>query len=469
MKLQFKKPMALSFAIACAAFTTNTLAAGFQINEHSAVSLGRALAGEAAIAENASALSHNPALASFFEGAHLSAGLSYIVPDINADGTTSNALFQAASGGRVGGPQPANADDVAPSAFVPNAYYLRPINDQLSFGLALNSHFGLSTEYGDDFVASDIANFAEVITININPSMSFKVNERLALGLGVSLVHAEGHIHTTFANYQDATLDGVAAQVNALRTGQGLDPISLDNEDVLDLQGDDWAFGFNAGLAWQATDDITLGLSYRSKVSLELEGDVSTDLNQVAQLATVPGLEGLAGLAAADALNDSASLSIDLPAISQAAIAWDITDALMLSASAHLIEWSSVQDLTVMVPRIPNGREIERLEWDDTWRFGLAAAYKVSDDITVRAGYAVDESPTNDEHRTLAIPDGDRNWLSLGATWAFADNMSVDAGYAYINGDQSPVSQFNPTTTTRFEGQSGGDASVFAVSFNYAL
>lgn len=460
MKQQLNKPLALSMAVACAVFTANTMAAGFQINEHSASSLGRALAGEAAIAENASALAHNPALASFFDGAHFSGGLSFIAPDVNARGNIASNITPTPTSFN------ADASDVAPDAVVPNAYYLRPINDSVAFGLSLNSHFGLSTDYGDDYVGSDLANLAEILTLNISPSLSYKFNDQLSVGLGVSFVYGEGHLLTTLAPFQQQVFEGGRQLFNA---APGLPdsrqiPAFTGNH-AAELEGDDWGFGFNFGLAYKPIDSVTIGLSYRSEVDLALSGEVNTDLEERAALNPAFGTVGVT------ALDNDGVLDLALPAISQFAVAWDVTSELKLSGSVHHIGWSSVPTITVNLPS-PNGgtfpRELEELLWDDTYRYGIAAAYKVTNDLTLRTGYALDETPTSDAHRTLAIPDGDRKWISVGATYALSETMSIDAGYTFINGDPSNVDQTSPLGSN-FRGTVEGDAQVFALSLNYAL
>ena len=63
-----KHILSLAVVAAIAAPLSNVQAAGFQLAEYSATGLGRAFAGEAAMADNASAQGRNPALLTYLEG-----------------------------------------------------------------------------------------------------------------------------------------------------------------------------------------------------------------------------------------------------------------------------------------------------------------------------------------------------------------------------------------------------------------
>lgn len=100
-------------------------AAAFQLAEVSTSGLGRAYAGEAAIADNASVVATNPALMSLFKTAQFSTGGVYIDSRINMNGdvassvTISNNMVRATQDGS------ASARNVVPGAFVPNLFSLR--------------------------------------------------------------------------------------------------------------------------------------------------------------------------------------------------------------------------------------------------------------------------------------------------------------------------------------------------------
>ncbi|MGL5462829.1 MAG: outer membrane protein transport protein, partial [Aeromonas veronii] len=131
----FKKSL---IAATIALATGQVHAAAFQLNEHSASGLGRAYAGEAAIADNASVLARNPAAMTTFDKMAVSVSGTYIKPDVDVDG-------------KIGGVLPASESGIAPAAFVPASYFIQPLNDQWAWGIGLFSNYGLSTEYSKTF------------------------------------------------------------------------------------------------------------------------------------------------------------------------------------------------------------------------------------------------------------------------------------------------------------------------------
>jgi|GEM_PF-4934980 len=304
------------FVFALEALSLTVFAGGFQINAHNAASIGRGLAGESALAESASSIGLNPALGSYLDGSHLSFGLVYLDLAASADGTVNSPFAPT--------PLPAKDGDLGPDAFIPHAYYLHELNDRVSLGLSLNTHFGLGVDYDDRFAATDFANLGEITTIYLSPSVSVQANPQLSLGFGVSLIQAESELETTVADYQQAAFEQLA----------GLRP-----ERVLRLKGDDTAFGFNLGLAWRPREDLTLGLSYRAETDLDFRAKVSSDLDDLAPLDPA--------FAAAAAFDGTGRSEITLPAASEAALAWNVNDDWMLSASAYHVGWSSVESLSV--------------------------------------------------------------------------------------------------------------------------
>lgn len=156
----FKKSL---IAAAVALASTQTFAAAFQLNEHSASGLGRAYAGEAAIADNAAVLSRNPAAMTTFDKMAVSVSGTYIRPDVDV------------SGDIYAGPNkltPASESNIAPDAFVPASYFIQPLNDQWAWGIGLFSNYGLSTEYTKTFAAGAGAGDTELLTLNINPNIA---------------------------------------------------------------------------------------------------------------------------------------------------------------------------------------------------------------------------------------------------------------------------------------------------------
>lgn len=167
-------------------------AAAFQLAEVSTSGLGRAYAGEAAIADNASVVATNPALMSLFKTAQFSTGGVYVDSRINMNGDVNAAIknlnMQFTKYGS------ASQRNVVPGAFVPNLYFVAPVNDKFALGAGMNVNFGLKSEYDDSYDAGIFGGKTDLTAINLNLSGAYRVTEGLSLGLGVNAVHANAQV-----------------------------------------------------------------------------------------------------------------------------------------------------------------------------------------------------------------------------------------------------------------------------------
>ncbi|MGJ8723684.1 MAG: OmpP1/FadL family transporter [Roseibacillus sp.] len=383
--------------------TPSLLGAGFQLAERSASGLGRAFSGEAAIADDASVVASNPAAMIMLGGEwNFSAGITYIDPGANA------TLYPALTGGN-GGPA-LKDDDIAESAWVPYVYGTKRINDKVAVGAGLFSTFGLRTNYETSTAALVATDYSEITTVNFNPSIAYRINDQLTLGAGFNVMYAEGEITSLAPGGMGARLFG--------------------------LEGDDIAFGYNIGFLYELSERTRIGLHYRSSMKLELEGDVTLS---PAFNTLVPG-----GVFDVDGVYDG-TLDVELPATVELSLYHEVNDKWAFHGDILWTQWSSFETLEpktgvvnanpfAPVPVDPILATPEN--WNDAFRYSIGATYQHNDSWTFRTGIAYDESPVDDEFRTLRIPDGDRIWLSLGASYAVTENMKIDAGYSFVMVDE---------------------------------
>lgn len=431
--------------LSAAALSPFAYSAGFQISETSASGMGRANAGEAARVDNAGAMAKNPAVMSYFDKQAVSVVGHYIMPDINVEGTNNP------------GNQNADANDIAPSAFVPGAFYVMPINDQWAFGVALNSRFGLSTDYGDDYAASEHATEASIKSIYLTPSVSYKLNDSITFGLGISYITGEGELKNNSSAATQANISGglqlqgipaIAANAMAPPAGSAL----------LDLEADGDAFGWNIGMMWQVNADARIGFSYMSKVDLDTDADY-TRYSAAGSAATISG-----GPTAWRPVYEqkSGTLTFNLPDVAEVAYTQKIGEKWDLSASIQYTGWSAFESIKV------DDDVLKEENWDNAMRYSIGADYAVSEDIIFRFGYAFDESPVEDENRTLSIPDADRNWFSIGGTFALPAG-SIDAGLTYVKGKKVDVTETSDAGTT-FSGElSKTNAMIVSLGYNISF
>lgn len=400
------KQIKLSLLLAAASFSSLSYGAGFAIQEQSVTGLGRAFAGSAAVADDASTIFFNPAGLTYLESSELAVGLNFIKPKSDFRDEGSSYPFGSLTGN--------DGKDAGREALVPNIYYAHKISDNAFAGIGISAPFGLVTEYSDSWVGRYHAIKSDLKTININPSFAFKPTEKLSVGLGVSLQYIDLELTQAVDVGTACTVAGgaVAAACGGLTANDG----------KAKLTADDWSWGYNLGLIYQATDATRLALNYRSKVSHHLTGDGKWSLPTNAQ----PHASTLGFL------NGDISGDVDLPESASFAIHHQINDKWTIMGDATWTRWNRFQELAInsAVDKLDTTKEEK---WENSMRYGIGLDYKHNDKWTFRGGVAYDETPVPDaQHRTARIPGNDRKWVSVGASYKLRDNLTIDAAYTHI-------------------------------------
>ena len=385
-------------------------AAAFQLSEISTSGLGRSYAGEAAINDNAAVIATNPALMSYFKRPEFSLGAIYVDPTVN-----------------VKGPSPEfDHNNIAPNSPIPTVYALYPINDKFAVGGGVNVNYGLSTEYNNQYAGGFIGGKTELKSINFNLSGAYKLTNNISAGLGFNAVYADALIE----RYAGALSD---------RLGALKQPLGVTNSTLISkVEGDKWGYGWNAGLAYEINENNRLGLAYHSHVSIDFDGDYSNALPRslsgpyASYDQTYQGALAQMGLVPTGGMVIPGSLKLVLPAYWEVSGYHKILDKLAFHYSWKYTEWSRFNDLEGI------GGDGKRLfykneDFKNSSRLAIGTSYDITDKFIIRAGIAHDESAA-ENHHSLSIPDTNRFWYSLGATYHVTPNISVDAAFAHLRG-----------------------------------
>jgi long-chain fatty acid transport protein len=377
----------------CAAVTlpaADANAAGFALKEQSAAAQGNSFAGATAGAEDVTYMFFNPAGLTRQEGHQVAVVLSYIAPSAETSDATSV----------IGG---SGVQDGGESALVPAAYFMWSLSPDLKLGMGINAPFGLKTEYDPTWAGRMYAIESELKTININPTVAYKLNDMISIGAGLQI------------QYSDVTL------TNDLN-GLGL---------IGELTGDDWGVGATLGLLVEFSESTRAGLGYRSQISHTLEGEFT----------------------AGGSLVDTVTADLTTPDQVTAGLYHDINDQFAVMAEIGWTNWSTFDEIRV---KFDSGGpdNVTPEDWDNVWFGAVGVTWKASENLAIRGGIAYDQSPIPDATRTPRIPGEDRTWLSLGVNYAPTPNFSIDAGYTHIFVDDSTVNVTyapTPNLTATFE------------------
>jgi long-chain fatty acid transport protein len=359
-------------------------ASGFQLQEQTASGLGVAYSGMQATAQDAGVVFWNPAAMPLLKTSQLAASMHYIDTSfefVSAGPPPSGSTWDArGEGGNAGG-----------GNWVPAVYGTLKLKPRLFAGLAVDAPFGLKTQWQNPWAGSFYALTSEVKTLNINPTVGYRLGRHVLLGGGMS--------------YQRLTATLTSAVTPLVPMAEGR------------IHGDDWAYGWNAGALFEWGRGTRIGMTYRSGISYAISGDLVFD---------DPALAALGSRVEAD---------IRLPPTAAIALSQELHPRLHLLADYTWTGWDSIQSLTVIATSGPRtGQPVQNvpLNFHDSWRAGLGLEYVATPAWTVRAGLAYDRSPVQDAFRTPRLPDDDRRWLSIGMRFQPNANWSFDAGYAHL-------------------------------------
>lgn len=370
------------------ALTGAAHASGFYLQDLSAKQAGNAYSG-ANTAQGADALWWNPAAIAGLNRAQMSFGAAYINPKGTVKDTGSVIVRPGQAPASVGGDP--TADGPIKNGVLPNLSYAMPLNDRVALGVTVTSPFSFETNYASDSWARYNAQKTRLTTIDIQPTIAFKVNEWLNLGLGLN------------AEYTKATLGNKMPNLSA----------ALPDGDLL-LEGDGWDTGFSVG-AQAHTGKVVVGLSYKSAVKHQLSGTVN--------------ISGLLGPLAASNMNvNNVKATFSTPSQLALGVTVQATPALALHGQVTQFGWSKFDAITLGAPLSESIPE----DYRDTTSVAVGLDYTINPKWTIRAGVQSDPTPTRDGHRDARVPDSDRTDYAIGTSYQVTPNFTIDAAYTYV-------------------------------------
>ncbi|HYO55942.1 OmpP1/FadL family transporter [Archangium sp.] len=310
----------------------------------------------------------------------------------------------------------------------PNAYFVYKINEQLAAGVGVFTPFGANSKWPGDFVGRQIARESRVATYDINPTLAYAPLKWLRLGVGFQAVYGTVDVRRQVVAPSPPFPAGISGEVA--------------------LSGNTWGLGYNAGVqADVVPGQLTLGVHYRSRVLMFLEGDSD--------------FSGFPDAAAASFQDQPIRLDVELPASLGLGVSVTPMEKLTLAADANWVRWSSIQQLLFEFQTTPTFNQPSIKQWEDRWNFRVGGEYKVTDALAVRAGFVYDPTPSPEETLAPDLPDADRLKISVGAGYAFSA-FRVDAGYQLV------LLQEKRSAFTPLPGTYGGTAHVIGLTLGYS-
>ena len=416
-------------------------ASGFQLLEQGS-GLGNAYAGSAAKANDASTIFWNPAGMTQLQSREVSGGLTAVRPSFkfDNDGSQVGVFGAAGDGGDAGG-----------WSYVPNAYLSWALTRDLYLGLGIGAPFGNATEYDKPWKGSAQSDEFDIKTMNINPSIAYRVTDMVSLGAGVSWQKIEADYYRQVA-ILPAPGFGFLPQVRS--------HMSIDDD----------AWGWNLGVLFTVSPATRVGLSYRSTIQYHTEGNVKLSGDGTpAGNATATALAGAGG-------QSDVKADLEVPDTFILSVTQKLSDRWEMLGDVSWTGWSSIKNVNIIRTsgrRTGDTAQVLEADFQDTYRVALGANYAYSDTLKFMFGLAYDQTPVKKAStRLTSLPDNDRTWFTLGTQWKPAKGQTLELGAAYlyipntkINQDESSL---NPLTN---RGAVIGeyDSSVWILGAQYSL
>ncbi|MTI45305.1 long-chain fatty acid transport protein [Roseibium hamelinense] len=398
-----KTILATSTALAATLIATSAFAGGFALREQSSYYQGMSFAGNGTTGPSISSVFWNPAtITGAGDGITFEAHNTLIAPQAEIKGTNTVPNSLTTPTGFI--TDAFNTNDIGSDALIPSSYTAYKGSETFFLGLAITAPYGLSTKVDNqDWTGAGYNQSSKVFTINVNPIVGFKINEKLSIGFGPQLQYSDIRLRNAVAS---PSIPGATAL-----PGQT-------------LYGNGFGIGATAGITFKPTEKTEIGLGYRSAMFTKIGGNLVAALSPAAPT-VVSDVKVETTLVTPDSVTLSAKHSF--------------TDDIRVLGTFEWTNWSRLKQ-----PKIRSeatGAEITSLpfNYNDGYFLSLGGEYDFNEKLTVRAGAAYEWSPIDTKIRSARLPDNDRIWVSGGASYMFNEHMSFDLGYTHIFGTDTDL------------------------------
>lgn len=384
--------------------STSAFSGGYRVALQGQQALGMGHTG-VAMSESAEVVFFNPAGMAFLESdSNITAGLTLIFGDTKYQNQQTNT----------------SAETDNPIGTPVGLYYTTKIDEKISFGLGLYTPYGNTVEWEKDWAGSHLVNSIELTAIYIQPTISYKINDKYSVGLGLSYISGDIEFNR---NLTTSTVDENGDRSNVSIKAKGIS---------------DW--NYNLGFMAKPTDELSIGVSYRSEATMEARNEPATFNNIPSSLQS--------------SLTSPTTFDADLvlPAELTLGIAYELDAKTILAFDITRTYWSAYESLDI---EFGNGSEsINARNYSDSnvYRFGVQ--HNLDEAIVLRGGLYFDKTPVENGYFAPETPRNDSIGLTAGGSYAVNKQLDLDfsllllmfeefnGSYDYINNSDGSTSSF---------------------------
>lgn len=406
-------------------------AAGFSIFEQGTKSMGMAMAFTAQ-ADDPSAIFYNPGGVAFLDGQHFSLGLTIV--------TSTEGDFKGVD------PAPgANARGEQEPLFEtpPHFYWTRQVNERWRFGLDLTSPYGLTTEWKDPahFPGRHISTKAALQTFDLNPMLAWQATPNLGIGFGVLVRFSDVELHRFVQVHTAFPPPGAFFDVGRV-----------------DLESDfNEGYGFTFGILHKFNESFSWGLSYRSRVKVDYEGD--GEFTQI--LTGIPPIDGPIAQQIPFGQSLPIETSIEFPDTASLGLSFALSASSRFEVDVNWTGWSSFDEVQLVFVDHPQFSQTVPEHWENVMNYRLGYRWTQGEANEWRVGAYYDETPQPEFYVSPLLPDANRTGVTLGWGHRFASGKTLDLATLYLPFDERKVRD----NYYNFNGDYNTTAWLFAATF----
>jgi len=326
---------------------------------------------------------------------------------------------------------------------LPSLYFTQQVSDNLVLGLGYYVPFGYESQWKgpDTFSGRYICVDCEIRSWSLNPTLAYRIEDRLAVGLGLDVRFSR------FSHQQR-----LQAEPNPFPAPTDVAELTIDG-------ATDTGVGFNVGLLASPSESVSIGLTYRHKVTAEYDG--TADFSQI--------------LTGETAVDDAvrASLPPRQPVVVQHAFPSSFGGGIAYKARDWTLEadvvwtfWSSFDTVTLVYPsgEGPSTTTLPQT-YENTIAGRLGFEYLITETWAVRGGYSYDHSPQPTETLSPFLHDEDRHGFGLGGTYRY-ENLRLDLFGRYLLFRNRPTQGLN---RYQYEGMYESSSFQLGVAVGYSF
>jgi len=416
---------------------STAFAGGYQINEHGAraMAMGGAFVAQAS---DGSAIFFNPAGLAFQTGFKVLLGTTIIKPSSTYKGSNGKET------------------KMVDQTFTPiNAYFSYTFDNGLAVGLGVYNPYGLGSEWPVDWDGRQMSVKTDLQTFYINPTVAYKFSDKFAIGVGVSYVAG-----TVKLKQRVPTLSALVPA-----------PALSAKDGTVDLDGDGNAINFNVGLLYKPTEDLSIGVSYRTLTKIDFEGN-----------AKFSDMAAFAGPIPANFFpGGTGKTTLPCPSNLFVGVAYNLTKDFTVEADFQYVGWKAYDQLKLDIPLGPayppvipvplQGPSTLVKNWEDGYLIRFGGEYRM-EKLALRAGLIYDKTPQPDAVVEPMLPDANRIEVTLGVGYEFSKNVAVHATYQLISfsdrdGKISSKVASTAVPPTVISGTYSNSANLFGVNLGF--